>query len=82
MNILYTFPNCEKCSCVKKILQSKGINYQEVNAGLGSGRKEFQKLYEKYKKNIVREQGQVVLPIFLFNSKIIQGLEKISESIN
>ena len=56
MNILYTFPNCEKCSCVKEILQSKKINYQEVNAGLGSGRKEFQKLYEKYKKNIVREQ--------------------------
>ena len=82
-NKLYTFPNCTKCAEVKEILENKGIPYQEINAGIGSGRKDFQEFYNENKDSIERESGQIVLPILHLNSEeVIQGLEKITNSLN
>jgi len=76
-NKLYTFPNCNECAEVKKILEEKEISYQEINAGIGDGRKNFQEFYNQNKNSIERENNQIILPIFVSNSKICQGLEKI-----
>ena len=79
MNKLYTFPNCSKCSEVKKLLEEKGIKYNEVNTGIGSGRNEFNEFYKKNKDRIERDNGGIILPIFVSDSEILQGLEKIAE---
>ena len=80
---LYTFPNCAKCVAVKEILEEKKIPYQEINAGVGSGRRDFQEFYNNNRGSIEREAGQIILPILHINSeKIVQGLEKITNSLN
>lgn len=77
---IYTFPNCDKCQNVKKILEEKNIEYQEVNAGLGNGRVDFLEFYKQKKDFIERDNnGQIVLPIVVSSSGIYQGLEKITE---
>jgi glutaredoxin len=80
---LYGFPNCPKCDKVKEYLKERGIKYQEVNAGTGEGLAKFREFYYKNKDKIQREkEGGVSLPVFVNNGEIIQGLEKIIESLN
>ena len=83
-NKLYTFPGCIECTKVKEILNKKEkFFYQEINAGLGSGRKDFQEFCKNNKNSIEREEGQIILPILYLNSgEIQQGLEKIANSLN
>lgn len=81
--ILYSLPNCLKCSEVKEYLKQKGIKYEEVNAGLGEGMKKFRDFYSKNKDRIQRENdGAISLPVFVNNGNIFQGLEKIITSLN
>jgi glutaredoxin len=82
-NILYTFPNCDKCSEVKKYLNKKEIPYEEINAGLGIGKKNFRIFYNENKDLIQRNDGGIILPILFSDSgKILQGIEKIINSPN
>lgn len=83
-NKLYTFPGCAECVKVKEILDKKeNFSYQKINAGLGSGRKNFQEFYNKNKDSIERGNGQIILPILSLDSgEIYQGLEKITNSLN
>jgi len=37
---LFTFPNCSHCTDIKTYLSEKDIDYQEVNIGLRSGKKD------------------------------------------
>jgi len=81
--LIYTFPNCDKCHEVKKILEKKDISYEEINAGLGIGKKKFLEFYKDYKDNIERdEKGGIILPVLVCDSKILQGLEKIVGFLN
>jgi len=81
--ILYSFPNCPKCTEVKGYFKEKGIKYEEINAGLGEGRVKFRDFYSKNKDKIQREkEGGVLLPVFVNNGEIIQGLEKIIAYLN
>ncbi len=79
---IYTFPNCNKCQSVKKILEGKEIKYYEINAGIGEGRVRFLEFYRKNKNSIERKDDQIILPILVNDSKILQGLERITEFIN
>lgn len=76
---LFTFPSCDKCYKAKEILDAKGVDYEEVNSGLGKGRKRFQQFYREYRESIKRDEtGQTLLPILLKDSEMYQGLEEIS----
>lgn len=78
---LFTFPSCDKCYKAKEILDAKGIDYEEVNSGLGKGKKRFQQFYREYRESIKRDDtGQTLLPILLRGSEMYQGLEEISSS--
>jgi len=75
---LFTFPNCSHCSDVKKYLKEKKIKYEEINAGIGEGRKEFREFYLSNKDKIKREEdGTISLPILVDNKELVQGIEKI-----
>lgn len=75
---LFTFPNCPKCGKVKDYLKSKGIKYDELNAGIGEGRVKFRDFYSKNKEQISRdENGTILLPILSHEKGFLQGLDKI-----
>jgi glutaredoxin len=78
MNKLYTFPNCGKCTQTKEFLGKRGVEYEEVNAGIGTGRMDFMAFYKEHKEDIKRENGQVILPILVLESRVVQGFENIS----
>ena len=80
---LYSLSNCSMCDKAKSHLKEKGINYKEVNAGLGEGKINFRKFYFENKEKIEREEnGAIPFPILLADGKIIQGLERIINSLN
>lgn len=75
---LFTFPNCDKCKKVKEYLKSQKIDFEEINAGIGDGKKQFRDLYSENREKIERDStGTMALPILLCGDEIIQGLEKI-----
>ncbi len=79
---LFTYPNCSKCSEVKKYLKEKNMSYKEINAGLGEGKKMFQEFYAKNREKIKRDgHGAISLPVLIHDEKIFQGLEDILRSI-
>jgi arsenate reductase-like glutaredoxin family protein len=79
MNKLYTFPNCSKCVDAANYLDKKKIEYQKVNTTISIGKHDFKEFYAQYKDSIQRDSQGIILPIFLYNSQVIQGLEKILE---
>lgn len=80
--VLYSFPNCEGCAEVKSFLNGIGIDYEEVNVGIGEGKKRFRELFEGYREQIERDgQGQIILPILVRDSEVLQGLTKITSSL-
>lgn len=74
---LYTLPSCVVCQKVKKFLDQKRVDYQEVNIGIGDGRREFQRFYIERKDLIERVSGQIILPILFDGNKVIQGKDNI-----
>jgi glutaredoxin len=71
------------CDKVKNQLKEKGINYKEVNAGSREGKINFRNFYSGNKEKIQREDnGAIPFPILLADGNIIQGLEKIINSLN
>lgn len=80
---LYSLPNCSACNQVKTYLKEKGIKYNEINAGLGEGKINFRNFYFENKDKIKREEnGAIPFPILSTDGEIIQGLEKIINSLN
>lgn len=80
--VLYIIPNCQECTKIKSFLDSKRINYEEVNAGIGEGKERFRDLFRNHREQIERDdQGQIILPILVGDSNILQGLEKITSSL-
>lgn len=79
---LFTFPNCNKCSKIKNYLEGKNIEYEEVNSGIGDGRKKFREFYLNNKEQIKRDDdgGGILLPILINEKDIFQGMEKILNS--
>ena len=76
--ILFTYPNCPKCTEVKKYLKTQEIPYEEINAGIGEGKKRFQTFYRENRGKIKRDEHETIsLPILVCDEKISQGLENI-----
>ena len=82
---LYAFPACEKCAKLKEQMDSRGISYEEINAGSSQGKQRLRELLKNNREQLRRdEQGWLVLPLVVSKNdgtaEIFQGeacLEKI-----
>ena len=75
---VYTFPACEKCGELKRKLDERGINYEEINAGSSTGRLKLRDLLKKHKDKLKRDDtGWLILPLVVRSNgearKIFQG---------
>jgi len=83
---VYSFPACEKCSELKRNLDERNISYEEVNAGLSSGRKRLKELIKSHGAKLKRDKdGYLILPLVVVrnekNIEISQGLNDCLEKI-
>ena len=76
---LYTVPKCDGCDEVKKFLDSRGVQYQEVNLRTDEGRKIFGQIYfgidGKLRKTV---QNKTILPL-LVKKASSGGVEKFAQ---
>jgi len=80
---LYTLPNCQECTEIKNFLDDKKINYEEVNAGTGEGRKRFKELFRNHREQIKRENQGIVLPVLIRRSDSkIEGITQGEKILN
>ena len=81
---LYTLPNCEDCSKVKKDLKEKNVDCEEVSLAKHEKRIRFNKIYQQSRDSIRRDNGgAIILPVLVESDdseiiRIIQG-EEIKE---
>lgn len=79
---LYTVPKCDGCDEVKKFLNGRGIQYQEVNLRTDEGRKIFGQIYfgidGKLRKTV---QNKTILPL-LVKKASSGGVEKFAQEID
>lgn len=61
---VYTRTTCAPCKMLKRFLQSKGIDYNEINVD------ENQEAYGK----IIQQTGLSMVPVTVVGEKIITGL--------
>lgn len=61
---VYTRTTCAPCKMLKRFLQSKGIDYNEINVD------ENQEAYGK----IIQQTGLSMVPVTVVGEKIIPGL--------
>jgi len=80
--VLYTTTDCEACDTIKKHLKNKNIKWEEINIKDKEGRKVFRAFYKQNKDTIQRKDDTIAFPILSHNSDVVQGLEKIIESVN
>jgi len=64
--ILYTTPTCAFCSVVKKFLDDKGVEYQEID--VSKNEEELKKMQEK--------TGQMSVPVVLIDEEAVVGFNK------
>lgn len=65
---LYTLPNCDKCSDVKKIFGEKNIQYAERNLATRDAKLEMGKIIQTYSGLKRDEQKRLLLPLLLKES--------------
>lgn len=63
---VYTTNTCPWCTKVKNYLQSKNINYEEVNVGLN----------RTAAMEMVNKSGQMGVPVLDIDGKIVVGFDK------
>ncbi len=64
--IVYTTPTCVFCPLVKKFLDEKGVEYEEID--VSSNSEEMEKMKEK--------TGQMGVPVVLIGDDIVVGFDK------
>ncbi len=78
---LFTFPNCSHCDEIGAYLEEKSIEYDDVNIGLRSGKKNpywghIYKTQELKRKD--DESGDLIFPILgIFQDENVESLEKV-----
>lgn len=63
---VYTTNTCPWCTKVKNYLESKNVNYEEVNVGLN----------RVAAMEMVNKSGQMGVPVLDINGKIVVGFDK------
>ncbi len=72
--ILYTTPTCAFCPLVKKFLEEKGVEYEEIDVSED----------EKARQEMIEKSGQMSVPVVIIGDDVITGFDKkkIEESLN
>ena len=66
---IYTTNYCPYCRAAKRLLESKGVNYEEFDLTEN----------EEIKTKVMEELGWQTVPIILINEKLIGGYEQLRE---
>ncbi len=72
--ILYTTPTCVFCPLVKKFLEEKGAEYEEIDVSED----------EKARQEMIEKSGQMSVPVVTIGDDAIIGFnkKKLEESLN
>ncbi len=70
---VYSTPTCVYCVTLKKFLEEKGVEYEEIDVSVD----------DVAAKEMVEKSGQMGVPVIEIDSEIIVGFdkEKISEKL-
>ena len=68
--VVYTIPNCPKCSAAKALLKRKGVSFQEADV-----QADLEKRHEMAKK-LGAPEAEVGMPVLDIEGTIVQGFEK------
>jgi len=69
--IIYTLPDCPKCSAAKALLKRKGVSFREENIQADRG-----KMREMAAKLGSAPEAEISLPVLDIGGTILQGFEK------
>ena len=69
MEILYTTEWCSACTSAKRLLESKGLEYEEVNI-------ETQRIS---RSKLMELTGRLAVPTIVIDGKVIGGFESLQE---
>jgi len=69
--IIFTKKSCPNCVTIKKMMEKRGINYQEYNVEEPEGLTEL----------ICLEAGIQTVPVLVWNGEVITDVEKMEEKI-
>ncbi len=64
--LLFTYPNCEKCDKLKKLLSKKEVPYQEYSLVLPQGRTRIRDFIKMLKRD---DKGGIILPTLILNDQ-------------
>ena len=67
--MIYTTTYCPYCRAAKRLLESKGVNYEEFDLTEN----------EEIKTKVMEELGWQSVPIILINEKLIGGYDQLRE---
>lgn len=71
MVFIYSIPECPYCTELKEILTKEGVEFTDINVNLPENEKEYEKIYEITKSEmvpIVRVGKQLLVPEVSFKS--------------
>lgn len=64
--LLFTYPNCEKCEKLKKLLAARGIPYQEYGLTQPQGKARIRDFVKLLKRDAA---GGIILPTLILNDQ-------------
>ena len=66
--LLFTYPNCEKCDKLKKLLGEQDVSYQEYSLVEPQGRTRIRDFVKMLKRD---DKGGIILPTLVLNDQEI-----------
>jgi len=64
--LLFTYPNCEKCGKLKKLLGEKDVSYQEYSLVEPQGKTRIRGFIKMLKRD---DKGGIILPTLILNDQ-------------
>ena len=64
--LLFTYPNCEKCEKLKKLLAGRDIYYQEYSLTQPQGKARIRDFVKMLKRD---DAGAIILPTLILNDQ-------------
>jgi len=64
--LLFTYPNCEKCDKLKKLLVEKEVYYQEFSLVQPQGKTRIRDFIKMLKRD---DKGGIILPTLILNDQ-------------
>ena len=75
--LLFTYPNCEKCEKLKKLLAARAIPYQEYSLTQPQGKARIRDFVKLLKRDAA---GGIILPTLILNDQgIVRGVLNTAE---